>query len=165
MRPVLDTTRGTNVCHASSLLMDAFAVPAATLQCERAGRCSRSERDIVMSVDQLTPPPKSVKRGRVTIEIKDPRAVQPVSADLIIEARQMGGNIAISFATIVVDGNGPVDATVCARLRLSFALANELRNVLDGVLTEAKSQLRHAIGDDILGEAKLPKGKTSRELQ
>ena len=57
----------------------------------------------------------------------------PVSADLIIEARQMGGNIAISFATIVVDGNGPVDATVCARLRLSFALALELRNVLDGV--------------------------------
>ncbi len=118
-----------------------------------------------MSVDQLTLPPKSVKRGRVTIEIKDPRAVQPVSADLIIEARQMGGNIAISFATIVVDGNGPVDATVCARLRLSFALANELRNVLDGVLTEAKSQLRHAIGGGILGEAKSPKGKTSRELQ
>ena len=112
-----------------------------------------------MSVDQLTVPPKSVKRGRVTIEIKDPRA------DLIIEARQMGGNIAISFATIVVDGNGPVDATVCARLRLSFALANELRNVLDGVLTEAKSQLRHAIGGGILGEAKSPKGKTSRELQ
>ena len=70
--------------------------------------------------------------------IHDPREVEAVSADLIVEGREFDGICALSFATVVSTPNGngssTVEGTICARLRFSMMGALNLRNTLDNIL-------------------------------
>jgi hypothetical protein len=79
---------------------------------------------------------QTVKFGNVTLPITDPRNIQAVSAEVIIEARTLSGVVAVGFATINVTGDAPTnpEAVVCARLRLSTASAFDLRNALNNIL-------------------------------
>lgn len=80
---------------------------------------------------------KTIKFGNLVLKIADPHAVQPVSADLQIEARVFGNIVALSFATVVTDGDSAPEARVCSRIRLSLDGATDLRNSLDNILKQA----------------------------
>jgi hypothetical protein len=86
-------------------------------------------------------PVGSIKVGDTKMPVVDPHGVQVVTADLIIERRELHGVCALSFATLVVTPNaeGPrtLEAVVCARLRLPLPVAINLRNALDQMLKQA----------------------------
>jgi hypothetical protein len=77
---------------------------------------------------------KAVQFGQVTIPLHEPVHVDVAVADLITEAREFSGTVALGFATLVVDGSAPVEARTCARIRLTLAGAGDLRNILDNIL-------------------------------
>ncbi len=83
----------------------------------------------------------SVKVGDTKLPVVDPHGVQVVTADLMIERRELHNICALSFATLVVTPNaeGPrtLEAVVCARLRLPLPVAIDLRNALDQMLKKA----------------------------
>lgn len=80
---------------------------------------------------------KAVQIGQVAIPLHEPVHVDVAVADLIIEAREFSGTVALSFATTVIEGGAPVEARVCARLRLTMAGALDLRSMLDNILKTA----------------------------
>lgn len=75
--------------------------------------------------------------GDKLIQVTDPYGVLPVSADLYTEAKLYNGVIAISFASIVTDGDGPPEARICARLRLTLSSAIALRKALEQALRQS----------------------------
>jgi hypothetical protein len=82
-----------------------------------------------------------IQAGGRNVVIRDPHAVEAVSADLITEGREFRGICALSFATAVTtpkpDGTSTVEGIICARLRLSLGGAMDLRNTLDRILEQS----------------------------
>jgi hypothetical protein len=80
-----------------------------------------------------------ISAGAREIDVLDPLQVTAVSADLIVEAREASGIVALGFATLYTTGNSPgvPELRVCSRLRMSLALATDLRNMLDSILKGA----------------------------
>lgn len=81
--------------------------------------------------------PKTIALGANQIEITDPGQIQPVAADLMTEIRLHGTTVSVSFASYIVDGSGPPEARVCARLRLSLETISNFQQVLQQLLDEA----------------------------
>jgi hypothetical protein len=80
---------------------------------------------------------KTVKFGNAVLEITDPGNIQPVSADLPTECRVYNGIACLSFAHLITDGdNAKPEARISARIRLTLAGAQDLRNMLDGLLQQ-----------------------------
>jgi hypothetical protein len=79
--------------------------------------------------------------GNSVVPIIDPHAVQAVAADLICEAREVNGVVALGFMTVLVtpnaDGSSVVEGAVCARLRMTLATAIDLRSTLDTIIKGA----------------------------
>jgi len=71
--------------------------------------------------------------------VLDPLQVIAVSADLIVEAREASGIVALGFATFYATGNSPAvpELRVCYRLRMSIGAATDLRTMLDSILKGA----------------------------
>src|SRR5215204_2143440 len=85
---------------------------------------------------------RALKIGDVTIPIVEPEHVQAVCPDLITEAREFNGVVAIGLATVVVtpneDGTTSVEAIMCSRLRMSVSTAMNLRDTLTRTLDPEK---------------------------
>ena len=79
----------------------------------------------------------TIKFGDIELPVIDPHKIQPVSADLITESREFHGIVAVSFGTIIVDGNGSPEASVCSRIRMTLATAANLKSALEKVLALA----------------------------
>ena len=76
----------------------------------------------------------TIQVSGVAMEISNPKIIQPVSADLIVEARITNGIVCISFAAVIVDGEARHKAEITYRIRLSMDSAMDLRTALDAVL-------------------------------
>jgi hypothetical protein len=87
---------------------------------------------------EAKPTKRTIRVGDAVLEIVEPAIVAAVSADLIIDARNLGGVISLGFAETSADGdNGvPPIARVAARIRLSLPSALDLRNTLDRLLKD-----------------------------
>lgn len=57
--------------------------------------------------------------------------------DLLMEARQRVGVIALAFGTIVLDANNEPIAQVASRLRMDLAAAQNLHKILGDLITDA----------------------------
>jgi hypothetical protein len=77
--------------------------------------------------------------GGRDMPVLDPLQVIAVSADLIVEAREASGIVALGFATFYATGNSPAvpELRVCSRLRMSIGAATDLRTMLDSILKGA----------------------------
>jgi hypothetical protein len=77
--------------------------------------------------------------GGRDMPVLDPLQVIAVSADLIVEAREASGIVALGFATFYATGNSPAvpELRVCSRLRMSIGAASDLRTMLDSILKGA----------------------------
>jgi len=80
---------------------------------------------------------RTILLGANHIEVTDPAHIQPVSADLITEIRLHGTTVSVSFASYIVDGGGPPEARVCARMRLSLETVSNFQQVLQQLLDES----------------------------
>jgi hypothetical protein len=78
----------------------------------------------------------TIKFGDAVLKITDPENIEPVSADLFTENRHYNGVVCLSFAYIAIDGDGPPEARVNSRIRLTLAGAADLRNALDQILKD-----------------------------
>jgi hypothetical protein len=78
----------------------------------------------------------SIKLGSEVLEITDPLNIQPVSADLFTESRVYSNVVCLSFAAIIIDGDGKAEAHVNSRIRLTLPGAMDLRNALDELLKQ-----------------------------
>lgn len=79
----------------------------------------------------------TMKFGDLVFEITDPANVQPVSADVSTELREINGIICISFGAIVTDGDAPPKVVVNSRLRFTLPAALDFRNALDHALKQS----------------------------
>jgi len=77
-----------------------------------------------------------IKFGDSVLEITDHHHIQPVSADLYTEARLYNNTVCLSFAHIVMDGDGRAEARISARVRLTLGGAMDLRKALDNLLQQ-----------------------------
>ncbi len=89
-----------------------------------------------LTAEALVP---GIKAGPlVVLPVVEPRIVQAVFADLIVEARRINQGVAISLAYSETTGDAPEvsKAVVCARLRLDLPTAHYLRDLLGTLLTD-----------------------------
>jgi hypothetical protein len=84
-----------------------------------------------------------VQIGNSHVEVIDPRAVQYVAADCYTEVRVINGQASVSFASLMVDGDGPGRASVVARLRFPPEMIVDLAQKI-GVLVAKPENLPKA---------------------
>lgn len=76
----------------------------------------------------------TIKFGEIALEVTDPTNVQPVSADVYTEGREMNGIVCLSFGAIIIDGDAQPRIVVNSRIRLTLPAALDLRNALTRLL-------------------------------
>jgi|SRR5258707_7444877 hypothetical protein len=82
-------------------------------------------------------PMPTIKFGNEILEITDPLNIEPVSADVLTEGRVYSNVVCLSFAALVMDGDGKAGAHVTSRIRLTLPGAMDLRNILNGLLDQS----------------------------
>lgn len=91
-------------------------------------------REGIEMTDEAPVQPRTVRFGPDDIKVTDPANIQPVSAEAMTELRFHNGVFAISLASIVLDGTGPAELRVCARLRIGREVLADLQAAIQGQL-------------------------------
>lgn len=79
---------------------------------------------------------KTLAVGSEKWAVKDPGVPIPF-VDKITEATQGNGIVALSFGVGIQDANSPPEVVITTRVRMSLGTAQFLRNLLDGMITDA----------------------------
>jgi hypothetical protein len=68
----------------------------------------------------------TVQVGESATRLTDPHSILPVSCDVIVEHRVIDGVVFLTFGSHLLDGSGPPEVRVVARLRLTLPLAEAI---------------------------------------
>lgn len=81
---------------------------------------------------------RTILIGGRQIEVTEPEIIQTVVADLYTDVRLVNGTtFAVSFATIVREGDGEPEARICARLRISLETLGAIQRNLEAQIAAA----------------------------
>lgn len=86
----------------------------------------------------------TVQVGGVTTRVTDPHALTPVSADIIVEQRVIDGVLFLTLGSHLLDGSGPPEVRVVARLRLPLSLAELVHSSTQRILENLKQAAEEA---------------------
>jgi len=86
----------------------------------------------------------TIRVGEIDVRVTDPNSVIPVSCEFITDLRVIDGVLFLSLASHVVDGNGPPEARVVARLRIPLATLSGIQNGVTNVLAEIEKSRKAA---------------------
>ena len=68
----------------------------------------------------------SIRVGDVATRVSDPHYLLPVSCDIIVEHRVFDGMPFLTFGSHILDGGGPPEVRVVARLRIPLSVVENL---------------------------------------
>ena len=66
----------------------------------------------------------TIRVGEIDTRLTDPNHLLPVSCDVLVEHRVIDGTLFLTLGSHLLDGTGPAEVRVVARLRLTLQMAD-----------------------------------------